>query len=82
MKRIITVLTVALVMVAMLVVTAMPAFAAPPRQQVACGTPTHQDIIASSDPHEFGLLGQFQGDSKRNGLDCLRDISKNPGPPS
>jgi hypothetical protein len=82
MRRLLLVVTVMAVMVAMLVVTAMPAFAAPPRQQVTCGTPAHQDQIVSTDPHEFGLLGRFQGESKSNGLDCARDIDQNTGPPS
>jgi len=82
MRRILLVLTVALVMAAMVVVTAAPAFAAPPEQQVACVKGPATAIGSSNEPQRFGLLGKFQTEFKPLGFDCTRTVTPNPGPPS
>jgi Spy/CpxP family protein refolding chaperone len=73
MRRLLLVLTVALVMAAMLVVTAALAFAATPRQVVVCDNGGQG--VASSHPPAFGEIGQFQGQNQRNGFACQRTPS-------
>ena len=82
MKRILLVLTVALVMAAMMVVTAAPAFAGTPSKSVNCdnGSGASTSFVPS-----FGGLGKFQAQTQQEGFHCQRSTTpgeRGPTPPS
>jgi hypothetical protein len=81
-KHILLVLTIALVMAAMLVVTAAPAVAAPPFKEAVCLNPGGSPVISTATP-PFGELGKFQGSHQAtHDYDCERSTTPNIGPPS
>lgn len=82
MKRVVSLVALALLMAAMVLASALPALAAPPTLSVTCITPPTGVAIATSDPKAFNDLNAFYRDCAAGGGTATRELTPNPGPPA
>lgn len=59
MRRIILLVTTAIVVVALVLTVALPALAAPPTLTVTCETPPTGVVVSTNDPQEYGEVNAF-----------------------
>jgi hypothetical protein len=74
--------TVALVMAAMMVAMAMPAFAAPPDKEVSCYDQSGNYLFSSStnEASGFRYLGQRNASCRSEGNVGTQEVTPEPGP--
>jgi hypothetical protein len=81
-KRIISMVTVALVVSAMVAVSALPVIASPPSKLVNCDTPTGEHVSSNSTGEAMGF--RSQGADRANcvseGHVVTQVVTPNPGP--
>ena len=82
MRRIISVVTVALVMAALILASALPALAAPPTFSASCITPPFGIGISTNDPQGYNEINAFYRNCQDSGGTASRDITPNPGAPT
>jgi hypothetical protein len=82
MKRLLLLVTVALVMAAMMLAMALPAIAGPPGKVVSCYTPTGE-VVAGFSTNEAGgfkYQGTFRAGCISEGYVVTQEVTAEPGP--
>ena len=82
MRRIILLVSMAVVMAALILAVALPALAAPPTLTVTCETPPTGFVVSTDDPQEYNEVNALYRECKDSGGTATRDITPNPGPPT
>ena len=82
MRRIILLVTTAIVVAALVLTVALPALAAPPTLTVTCETPPTGIAISTNDPQEYNELNAFYRECEDSGGTATREFTPNPGPPT
>jgi hypothetical protein len=82
MRRIILLVSMAVVMAALILTLALPALAAPPTFTASCITPPTGVVIETSDPQEFNEVNAFYRNCEDSGGTATREVTPNPGPPT
>jgi hypothetical protein len=82
MRRIILLVSMAVVMAALILTVAMPVLAAPPTFTASCVTPPTGVAIESSDPQQFNEVNAFYRNCKDSGGTATREVNPNPGAPT
>jgi hypothetical protein len=83
MRRIISLVWVAMVMSALILASALPALAAPPTFSASCFCPQFGLTFATSDPHGYKDVNAFYRNCEDSGgTSGSRDITPIPGKPT
>lgn len=82
MRRIILMVTLAMVVATMVIVSALPAIAAPPSRLILCSTNTGETVSASSTNEAVGFKAQgtYRANCISQGYVVTQEITPNPGP--
>jgi len=81
MRRIILMVTLAPVVATMVIVSALPAIAAPPSRLVSCYNDTGEVVsgISTNEAVGFTYLGKFRADCISRGYVVTQEVEPNPG---
>jgi hypothetical protein len=82
MRRIILLVSMAVVMAALILTVALPALAAPPTLTVTCQTPPTGFAVTTNDPQEYNELNALYRECEDSGGTATREITPTPGPPT
>ena len=82
MKRIILLVSMAVVMAALILTVALPALAAPPTLTVTCETPPTGFGVSTNDPQQYDELNAIYRECEDSGGTATREFTPNPGPPT
>ena len=83
MKRIISLVSVAMVMSALILASALPAFAAPPTFTASCIYPQYGLAIATSEPQSYkDVIAFYRNCENSGGTPGSRDVNPYPGKPT
>ena len=82
MKRIISLVLVTMIMSALVLADALPAFAAPPSFNASCYYTNIGSGTFTSVPQEYKDVNAFYRDCQDSGGTASREIAPNPGPPT
>ena len=77
MRRIILLVALALLLAAFVVVSALPAIAAPPSKLVLC---SNGSSFSTNEAEGFGGQGRFTGECRSGGNTSTQEVDSNPGP--
>ena len=82
MRRIISLVSVAMVMAALVLASALPALAAPPLFSASCLTPPTGQGVGTSVPQDYKDINAFYRSCQERGGTASRDITPIPGAPT
>ena len=83
MRRIISLMWVAMVMSALILASALPALAAPPTFSASCLYPNFGVAILTNEPQDYKeVIAFYRNCEASGGTPGSRDIIPNPGPPT
>lgn len=80
MKRIVSLVWIAMIMSALVLASALPALAAPPTFEASCFGPMSGETFMSANPQDYKDINALYRNCQNAGLTASRDITPNPGP--
>jgi hypothetical protein len=82
MRRIVLLVSTAMVMAALILASALPVLAAPPTFTASCIYPQYGLAILTNTPQDYKDVNAFYRNCQDSGGAASRDITPNPGEPT